>query len=153
MFPDNYMSHFVLVGADVNQIKRSDWTPLMLVCTKLGSAALETLRVLLNCKADPHITNKDGWTALHIACRTGHCDTVKLLLENFRALANVRSNNGRYPLHIAGKYCTVLFHTLIDFCKVAMVFNICHYTCSYVPLCTYVCEVQTQACMHLVTNF
>jgi FOG: Ankyrin repeat len=85
----------------------------MLVCTKLGSAALETVHILLDHKADPHITNKDGWTALHIACRTGHCDIAKLLLDNFPALANVRSNNGRYPLHIASKYCAVPFAILI----------------------------------------
>lgn len=97
----------------------------MLACTKLGSAAFETVQVLLDHKADPHITNKDGWTALHIACRTGHCDIVKLLLDNFPALADVHSNNGRYPLHIASKYCTVPF-----------AFSICHYTC---------------ACMHLHT--
>jgi len=85
----------------------------MLACTKLGSAAFETVQVLLDHKADPHITNKDGWTALHIACRTGHCDIVKLLLDSFPALANIHSNNGRYPLHVASKYCTVSSAILI----------------------------------------
>ncbi|XP_023710593.1 ankyrin repeat domain-containing protein 16 [Cryptotermes secundus] len=88
-------------GADVNQIKRSDWTPLMLASTKLGSMALQTVHVLLNHEADPYIVNKDGWTALHIACKIGHCDIVKLLIENFPALVNIHSTNGRYPLHTA----------------------------------------------------
>jgi ankyrin repeat protein len=79
---------------------------------KIGSLALQTVHVLLNHEADPYIVNKDGWTALHIACRTGHCDIVELLLENFPALVNKRSTNGRYPLHTAGKYCTVPFTSL-----------------------------------------
>lgn len=89
----------------------------MLVCTKLGSAALETVHVLLDHKADPHITNKDGWTAVHIACRTGHYDIVKLLLDSFPALANIRSNNGRYPLHIASKCSFSFCYTYLMFIR------------------------------------
>jgi hypothetical protein len=152
VFSDNYISHFVLVGADVNPIKRSDWTPLMLVCTKLGSMALDTAHVLLNHKADPHIMNKDGWTALHIACRIGHRDIVELLLQHFPALVNVRSNNGRFPLHIASKY---ILHS--SFCYTYLIFIrkpwLSVYFTIHVHLCTGLCKVQTQACMHFVTNF
>ncbi|XP_021933211.1 ankyrin repeat domain-containing protein 16-like [Zootermopsis nevadensis] len=88
-------------GADINQMKRSDWTPLMLASTKLGSIALKTVHVLLNHEANPYIMNKDGWTALHIACKIGHCGIVTLLLERFPNMANMRSNNGRYPIHTA----------------------------------------------------
>ena len=30
---------------------------------------------------DIHATNSDGWTALHEACKNGHCDIAELLLE------------------------------------------------------------------------
>lgn len=74
--------------------------------------ALQTVHVLLNHEADPYIVNKDGWTALHIACKIGHYDIVKLLIENFPALVNIHSTNGRYPLHTACKYCTFPFTPL-----------------------------------------
>jgi ankyrin repeat protein len=77
----------------------------MLASSKLDSTALTTVHTLLNHEADPHIVNKDGWTALHIACRIGNCDIVKLLLENSPSLINIHSTNGRYPLHTACKYC------------------------------------------------
>jgi ankyrin repeat protein len=114
---ENCISHSVLLGADVNQMKRSDWTPLMLASTKLGSMALQTVHVLLNHKADPHIMNKDGWTALHVACKIGHCGTVKLLLERFPNMANIQSTNGRYPIHTACKCCTVPFTHFSSFIR------------------------------------
>jgi ankyrin repeat protein len=71
--------------------------------------AFQTVEVLLKYEADPHILNKDGWTALHIGCRTGHYGVVARLLEKFPDLVNMLSTNGRYPLHAACKFCTVYF--------------------------------------------
>jgi ankyrin repeat protein len=107
---DNCISHSVLLGADVNQMKRSDWTPLMLASTKLGSMALQTVHVLLNNKADPRIVNKDGWTTLHVACKIGHYDIVTLLLQRFPDMVNIHSTNGRYPIHTACKCSSVPFY-------------------------------------------
>ena len=42
----------------VDCIKRADWTPLMLACTKTGPEALKCIDILAEYGANPHLVNK-----------------------------------------------------------------------------------------------
>lgn len=86
-------------GANVNALKKADWTPLMLACTKTGNDARKTVRNLCENGALVNTRNKDGWTALHCACRGGDVEIVSLLTP--LATPDVRTNNGRTVMHIA----------------------------------------------------
>lgn len=88
-------------GAQVDAIKRADWTPLMLACTKYGTESYETVQCLLSRCASTELVNKDGWTPLHLACRTGDIQIVKLLLQLDDKIINFRTKNGRTILHVA----------------------------------------------------
>ncbi|XP_034936142.1 ankyrin repeat domain-containing protein 16-like [Chelonus insularis] len=95
-------------GAEVDAIKRADWTPLMLACTKDGPDAIESIKKLIKAGANLSLRNKDGWMPLHIASRVGNANIIKLLLEVEPELINVSSKNGRTALHIAA------FHGHLD---------------------------------------
>ncbi len=72
----------------------------MLACTKQD---VITVKTLLGHGASLSLTNKDGWTPFHLACREGCKEIVHLLLETSPECWNSASNNGRTPLHSAGK--------------------------------------------------
>jgi ankyrin repeat protein len=78
-------------GAQVNSLKRADWTPLMLATTKQNNLAC--VKILDTSGADLRLVNKDGWTSFHIAVRTGDLS----LLECWQTA----SKNCRTPLHTA----------------------------------------------------
>lgn len=88
----------------MDALKRADWTPLMLACTKNNTEALKCVKLLLDANADVEIKNKDGWNALLIACRTGNIDIIKLLIEKNSSTVKTLSKNGRNALHITGKF-------------------------------------------------
>nr|CAD7460478.1 unnamed protein product [Timema tahoe] len=93
--------YLIKQGAEVNALKRADWTPLMLACTKMGPDALEIVNILLGNGAKPQLHNKDGWTALHIASREGDVNIVSAVLSADCSLIKLGSRNGRTPLHTA----------------------------------------------------
>ncbi|XP_012280593.1 ankyrin repeat domain-containing protein 16 isoform X2 [Orussus abietinus] len=95
------LKYLIQQGAYVDSLKRGDWTPLMLACTKKNTKARECVDALLKANANPFIRNKDGWTPLSLACRTGDVEVIKLLLDRFPESIDTRSNNGRSVLHIA----------------------------------------------------
>ncbi|EFA08450.1 ankyrin repeat domain-containing protein 16 [Tribolium castaneum] len=84
-------------GAQVNALKRADWTPLMLACTK---TCLETVRVLVESGALINYRNKDGWTCMHLAARGG-CGAMFTFLVTKGGDCALRTKNGRTVLHIA----------------------------------------------------
>ena len=86
-------------GAQVNALKRADWTALMLACTKEGN--LDCVKTLTNANADPGLTNKDGWTCFQLAVRTGDLDILSHLLDLDPKLWKTVSKNGRTSLHTA----------------------------------------------------
>ncbi|XP_023215189.1 ankyrin repeat domain-containing protein 16-like [Centruroides sculpturatus] len=86
------------IGVKIDCLKRADWTPLMLACTKDN---LKIIQCLIEAGADPKLRNKDGWNSFHIACREGHLDIVTYLLKLEPLLCDNISNNGRTPLHTA----------------------------------------------------
>ena len=77
-------------GVEVDALKRADWTPLMLACTKAGNDAV--VAALLEAGADPKLQNKDGWTAFHLAARAAEEGTgvLQILLQYDSSLWNTR---------------------------------------------------------------
>lgn len=100
---------FFILGATIDCLKRADWTPLMLACTKIGSEACKCIRILLEAKADPLRRNKDGWVPAFIICRSGDVNALRLFLDFAPESIDLRSNNGRSSLHIAGDYTRIFF--------------------------------------------
>ena len=45
-------------GAQVDAIKKADWTPLMLACTKIGPQALSVVKLLMHHGANSSLKNK-----------------------------------------------------------------------------------------------
>ncbi|XP_046821890.1 ankyrin repeat domain-containing protein 16-like [Vespa crabro] len=97
----NVLRYLIEKGATIDCLKRADWTPLMLACTKIGSEACKCIRILLEAKADPLRRNKDGWIPAFIICRSGDVNALRLFLEFSPESIGLRSNNGRSSLHIA----------------------------------------------------
>lgn len=92
--------HWMERGADVNEpCGLSRTTPLMCCCSSAASA-VECLTALLQRGARLHDANRDGETALHVACRAGHLEAARRLL---RAGASSRliTEAGLTPFFIA----------------------------------------------------
>nr|XP_023019446.1 ankyrin repeat domain-containing protein 16-like [Leptinotarsa decemlineata] len=88
-------------GANVNALKRADWTPLMLACTKLNPQnSWQTVHLLLENKSIVNYKNKDGWTCAHLIAREGDETIFKLLIE-YGLEVRAKTSNGRTALHIA----------------------------------------------------
>jgi len=88
-------------GVEIDPMKRADWTPLMLACTKQDYVIV---KFLLDHKASPVLRNKDGWNSFHLACREGNASIVSYLLSRDPNLLQSKSKNGRTPLHTAGRH-------------------------------------------------
>nr|XP_039248464.1 ankyrin repeat domain-containing protein 16-like [Styela clava] len=86
----------------VDSLKISDWTPLMLACTKEGN--IKVVDLLVSSGANIHLINKDGWNCFHISCRLGDVDMVNYLLNLDGLIWKTVSNNGRTPLHTAAMH-------------------------------------------------
>lgn len=100
----------IIPGATIDPLKRADWTPLMLACTKRN---LQVIQYLIRNRANIRLVNKDGWTSFHLACREGDEEIVNYLLDIDDSLWNTVSKNGRSPLHTAGKF---LIHIVLYYC-------------------------------------
>ncbi|CAG9770731.1 unnamed protein product [Ceutorhynchus assimilis] len=95
--------------ADVNALRRGDWTALMLACTKVQSESnLLIAKALVKRGAQVNLPNKDGWTCVHILAREGGEDIFDYLLEHGLQV-NVKTKNGRTPLHIAALHGNIGF--------------------------------------------
>ncbi|XP_022670408.1 ankyrin repeat domain-containing protein 16-like isoform X2 [Varroa jacobsoni] len=86
-------------GTPVDVLKRADWTPLMLACTRSNNVSM--VKLLLQNGARTDLRNKDGWTPFHICTRKGNLESLKILLAHDPFLLNTKSYNGRTPLHTA----------------------------------------------------
>uniref|UniRef100_A0A6P7FZT2 Ankyrin repeat domain-containing protein 16-like n=1 Tax=Diabrotica virgifera virgifera TaxID=50390 RepID=A0A6P7FZT2_DIAVI len=88
-------------GADVNALKRADWTPIMLACTKInGLENYNIIETFLKYDVCVNHRNKDGWTCFHLICREGDVGILELLLKSGLD-PHVTTKNGRTGLHIA----------------------------------------------------
>ncbi|XP_048410127.1 ankyrin repeat domain-containing protein 16 [Stegostoma tigrinum] len=83
-------------GANVDCLKKADWTPLMMACTRKN---LEVITDLIESGASLMLTNKDGWSSFHIACREGDPKIIQYLLEVNPNIWDVESKIKRTPLH------------------------------------------------------
>lgn len=88
-------------GAKVDSLKKADWTPLMMACTRRN---LEVIQELLDYGADPTLQNKDGWSSFHIACREGDPAIINHLLLAKPDIWKTKSKTGRTPLHTAAMH-------------------------------------------------
>ncbi|XP_072529141.1 ankyrin repeat domain-containing protein 16 [Salminus brasiliensis] len=101
-------------GAKIDCLKKADWTPLMMACTRRN---LEVIKVLLDHSADPTIHNKDGWNSFHIACREGDAAVIEHLLLVRPEVWRTESKTRRTPLHTAAMHgCLEVCETLLERC-------------------------------------
>lgn len=92
------LQYLIDQGVEIDALKRADWTPLMLACTKNNE---NIVRFLVSNGANLQLENKDGWTSFHLACREGDVSIVSYLLSVNPEIWKTRSKNGRTPLHTA----------------------------------------------------
>lgn len=91
-------------GAEVNALKKADWTPLMLACTKVEPDTwmnnYNCVQILLESGALINYQNKDGWSTVHLIAREGSIQILQLLLANGLNVS-LKTKNGRTALHVA----------------------------------------------------
>ncbi|NXP28360.1 ANR16 protein, partial [Scytalopus superciliaris] len=101
-------------GVSVDCLKKGDWTPLMMACTRKN---LEVIQVLLEHGADPRLKNKDGWNCFHIASREGHPEVLRYLLDVSPGIWDTESATQRTPLHTAALHgCSRGVELLLERC-------------------------------------
>ncbi|XP_078409158.1 ankyrin repeat domain-containing protein 16 [Cetorhinus maximus] len=88
--------YLIAQGARIDCLKKADWTPLMMACTRTN---LEVIKDLVESGASLTLKNKDGWSSFHIACREGDPEIIQYLLEVSSGIWDVESKINRTPLH------------------------------------------------------
>ncbi|XP_051912167.1 ankyrin repeat domain-containing protein 16 [Hippocampus zosterae] len=108
------VSYLLQEGAKVDSLKKADWTPLMMACTRRN---LDVIRELIERSADPFLKNKDGWNAFHIACREGDPLVIRYLLDVAPDVWRSESKTRRTPLHTAAMHgCEEVVDILLERC-------------------------------------
>ncbi|NXX97244.1 ANR16 protein, partial [Centropus bengalensis] len=110
------VSYLLERGASVDCLKKADWTPLMMACTRQN---LEVIKALVEHGANPLLRNKDGWNCFHIASREGHPQVLQYLLDVSPGSWDTESTIKRTPLH------TAAMHGCLD--AVELLLKRCHY--------------------------
>ncbi|XP_078091973.1 ankyrin repeat domain-containing protein 16 [Mustelus asterias] len=95
------MRYLIAQGARVDCLKKADWTPLMMACTRRN---LEVVKDLIENGANLCLKNKDGWSSFHIACREGDPEIIQYLLDVSSGIWDVESKINRTPLHTAAMH-------------------------------------------------
>ncbi|KAM8982105.1 ankyrin repeat domain-containing protein 16 isoform 1-T1 [Sarcophilus harrisii] len=102
-------------GAAVDCLKKGDWTPLMMACTRKN---LEVIQDLVEHGANPVLKNKDGWNSFHIASREGDPVILQYLLTVSPAVWQTESKIRRTPLHTAAMHgCLEAVEVLLERCQ------------------------------------
>ncbi|XP_012377921.1 ankyrin repeat domain-containing protein 16 [Dasypus novemcinctus] len=102
-------------GAAVDCLKKADWTPLMMACTRKN---LEVIQDLVEHGANPLLKNKDGWNSFHIASREGDPRILQYLLTVSPAAWKTESKIRRTPLHTAAMHgCLEAVKMLLNRCQ------------------------------------
>ncbi|NXL87146.1 ANR16 protein, partial [Alectura lathami] len=109
------VSYLLARGASVDCLKRGDWTPLMMACTRQN---LEVIKDLVEHGANPLLKNKDGWNCFHIASREGHPQVLQYLLAVSPSSWDTESTIKRTPLHTAAMHgCFDAVELLLERCQ------------------------------------
>ncbi|XP_078137584.1 ankyrin repeat domain-containing protein 16 isoform X3 [Sander vitreus] len=108
------VSYLLREGAKVDSLKKADWTPLMMACTRRNLAVIQEL---LCHGADPALRNKDGWNSFHIACREGDPLVIQHMLLVAPDVWKTASKTRRTPLHTAAMHgCEEVVRILLERC-------------------------------------
>ncbi|XP_031162050.1 ankyrin repeat domain-containing protein 16 [Sander lucioperca] len=108
------VSYLLREGAKVDGLKKADWTPLMMACTRRNLAVIQEL---LCHGADPALRNKDGWNSFHIACREGDPLVIQHMLLVAPDVWKTESKTRRTPLHTAAMHgCEEVVRILLERC-------------------------------------
>ena len=70
-------------------------------CSSTGPDAPKIVKLLINKGADINAIDNKNQTPLHIACKTGNPEIIKLLLDNDKDSLKSRDDYGNTPLHLA----------------------------------------------------
>ncbi|XP_029871483.1 ankyrin repeat domain-containing protein 16 isoform X6 [Aquila chrysaetos chrysaetos] len=109
------VSYLLERGASVDCLKKADWTPLMMACTRQN---LEVIKALVEHGANPLLKNKDGWNCFHIASREGHPQVLRYLLDMSPSSWDTESTIKRTPLHTAAMHgCFDVVELLLERCQ------------------------------------
>ncbi|XP_006891941.1 PREDICTED: ankyrin repeat domain-containing protein 16 [Elephantulus edwardii] len=120
------VNYLLGLGAAVDCLKKADWTPLMMACTR---KTLEVVQCLVEHGANPLLKNKDGWNSFHIASREGDPAILEYLLTVSPTVWKTESKIKRTPLH------TAAMHGRVEAVKVLLTW------CQYEPDCRDKCGV------------
>ncbi|XP_063164470.1 ankyrin repeat domain-containing protein 16 [Candoia aspera] len=108
------VSYLLERGATVDCLKKADWTPLMMACTRRN---LEIIRDLVQHGANVLLKNKDGWNCFHIASREGDPRVIQYLLDVSPGIWDTASKIRRSPLHTAAMHsCLEVVKILLERC-------------------------------------
>ncbi|XP_006120377.2 ankyrin repeat domain-containing protein 16 isoform X2 [Pelodiscus sinensis] len=102
-------------GARIDCLKKADWTPLMMACTRKN---VEVIKELIQRGANPLLRNKDGWNSFHIASREGDPQIIQYLLTMSPSSWKTESKIKRTPLHTAAMHgCFDVVKALLERCQ------------------------------------
>ncbi|XP_066561213.1 ankyrin repeat domain-containing protein 16 isoform X2 [Amia ocellicauda] len=106
--------YLVAKGAKIDSLKKADWTPLMMACTRRN---LDIIKELTENGANAGLKNKDGWNCFHVACREGEPAVIEHLLQVCPGVWSTESKTLRTPLHTAAMHgCEDVVNILLDKC-------------------------------------
>ncbi|KAK6482552.1 ankyrin repeat domain-containing protein 16 [Huso huso] len=109
------VQYLISKGAKIDCLKKADWTPLMMSCTKKNLAIIKDL---IDHGANAALKNKDGWNCFHIACREGDPYIIQHLLDVCPGVWKTESKILRTPLHTAAMHgCADVVKILLDRCQ------------------------------------
>lgn len=93
------LSILIVLGASLGTIAQDDELNEKMI-TAAAKGELTKVHSYVKKGADVNSKNKARWTALAYACKYGHSDIVKYMIEN-KADINGKVNTGSTPLYIA----------------------------------------------------
>uniref|UniRef100_A0A2I3G9A2 Ankyrin repeat domain-containing protein 16 n=1 Tax=Nomascus leucogenys TaxID=61853 RepID=A0A2I3G9A2_NOMLE len=125
-------------GAAVDCLKKADWTPLMMACTRKN---LGVIQELVEHGANPLLKNKDGWNSFHIASREGDPLILQYLLTVCPDAWKTESKIRRTPLH------TAAMHGHLEAVKVLL--KRCQYEPDYRDNCGVTALMDAIQCGHI----
>ena len=85
-------------NANLNIPNECGQLPLHVVCS--NGSPMEVVKLVSQCDDVSH-QDKDGNTALHIACETCTLEVVKYLVEERKCKQTLQNNKGKLPFHVA----------------------------------------------------